>query len=290
MILDMEIILAKQYGFCYGVKRAIELAMDSINIAEHRKAFTYGDIIHNPQMVRKLAEQNITSVNDLSEIASGEVVIIRSHGVGPAVYEKIKEQGLVLVDATCPNVAQAQKIARKFAHEGLQVIIVGEHGHPEVKSVVQWAGKNVIVVENWLEATALNLTEQKIGVLSQTTVDVEQFDKTLQVLIAKAKSTKVERTICAATRQRQKAALEMAEEVNTVLVFGGKASANTRHLYDIVREVCPQAFHVETFADFTPEEIKIITNSKKVGITAGASTPDWIVQEAITKLKELNNE
>lgn len=286
----MEIILAKQYGFCYGVKRAIELAMNSVKDGVNKQAFTYGDIIHNPQMVKKLAEQGVHSINDLSEIEPNEVVIIRSHGVGPDTYEKIKEQQLILVDATCPNVSQAQKIARKFAEDNLRVIIVGEHGHPEVRSVVQWAGNNVTVVANMLEAAELNLGHENIGVLAQTTVDVEQFEKTLQVLLEKAKSCKVERTICAATRQRQKAAIEMARAVDTVLVFGGKASANTRHLYDIVREICPQTFHVETFADFTLAEIKVLANSEKVGITAGASTPDWIVSEAMDKLKELKHE
>lgn len=286
----MEIILAKQYGFCYGVKRAIELAMNSVKDGVNKQAFTYGDIIHNPQMVNRLAAQNVKSIENLSEVEAGEVLIVRSHGVGPDAYEQIKKQKLTLVDATCPNVTQAQKIAKKFANEGLQVIIVGEHGHPEVRSVVQWAGKNVTVVENWLEATDLDLADKNIGVLAQTTVDIEQFDKTLQVLIAKALTAKVERTICTATRQRQKAAIEMAKVVNTVLVFGGKSSANTRHLYDIVQEICPQTFHGETFTDFTAEEIKIIASSEKVGITAGASTPEWIVSEAIEKLKELKNE
>ncbi|MDO4178911.1 MAG: bifunctional 4-hydroxy-3-methylbut-2-enyl diphosphate reductase/30S ribosomal protein S1 [Phascolarctobacterium sp.] len=281
----MEIILAETLGFCYGVKRAVDLAQEAgknkVNGA------TLGPLIHNPQLIAELAKQGIACYDDLSQFKPGQTVIIRSHGVGPETYENAKALGLDILDATCPNVRLAQKKAKECADAGYLPIIVGEKNHPEVKSILKWAGKNGICVET-IEDTFNVPQSGRYGVVIQTTFELAKFEAILKSLQETHPGEyRVERTICLATSKRQQAAVEMAKQCSTVIVIGGKSSANTRHLLDLVKSICPNSYHVETYAELDPAWFK---GSNKIGITAGASTPDRLIKEAYKAMEEMNFE
>lgn len=273
-----EVYLAENLGFCYGVKRAIQLAEDSAS--PENKSYTLGSIIHNPQMVAKLAEEGIGKIETLDEISSG-TVIVRSHGVGPHVYEKIENKGLGLVDATCPHVRKAQSSAKSLADDGYQVVIVGDKNHPEVRSILEWAGEGAIAVNTEEEAEALPLY-RRLGIVSQTTFSGIKFKKIVNTLLDKSSDVRILRTICTATDQRQAAAIKLAEQVDMMIVVGGKNSANTTKLAQLCREKC-ETYHIETAAEVCDEWFATI---KKIGITAGASTPDWIIKEVYEKCQK----
>ena len=266
----MEVILADYLGFCYGVKRAIKIARES---AGSDNACTLGPIIHNPQMVEKLRAEGIGTVDGVSDMDGG-TVIIRSHGVGPTVYEAAKARGLNVVDATCPHVAKAQKAARTLAEEGRTVVIVGEKKHPEVQSIYEWSNLTAHIVENESEAVSLPNAE-RLGIVSQTTFSGEKFKAIVGRLLDKSRDVKILRTICTATDQRQQAAIDLAARVDLMIVIGGKNSANTTRLSQLCAEKC-RTCHIETADELQDEWF---SNTKKIGITAGASTPDWIIQE-----------
>ena len=271
----MEVILAEYLGFCYGVKRAIRLARDS---AESGNASTLGPIIHNPQMVARLEEEGVGSVDSVDEVPDGGTVIIRSHGVGPEVYEKAEKRPIRLVDATCPHVKEAQKAAYRQAQDGYSVVIIGEKQHPEVKSILEWAGGHAVVVETEEEAEGLS-PFAKLGIVAQTTCSGAKFQSIAARLIAKSNDVRILRTICTATDQRQSAALALAAEVDMMLVIGGKNSANTTRLAQLCAEKTV-VHHIETASELEDEWFHDI---KKIGITAGASTPDWIIREVYQK-------
>lgn len=273
----MEVFLADEYGFCYGVKRAIKIAKDSIDSSQ--QVCTLGPIIHNPQMVKSLADEGIGSVKSVDDMNSGKI-IIRSHGVGPKVYAKIKEKGLKLADATCPHVKKAQMSAKALADEGFKVIIIGEKEHPEVKSIKEWAGDNSLVICNEQEAAEITFTT-KLGIVAQTTFSGEKFNKIVNVLLEKSHDIRILRTICTATDRRQSAAVRLAQKVDMMIVIGGRNSANTTRLAQLCSEHCV-THHIETVDELQNDWFK---NIKKIGITAGASTPDWIIKEVFTKCK-----
>ena len=272
----MKIFLADYLGFCYGVKRAIKIARENAD----GKSCTLGPIIHNPQMVEKLKAEGIGTINDLSEVKEG-TIIIRSHGVGPEIYEEIKAKRLRLVDATCPYVKRAQLAARDLVKEGYEVVIVGERNHPEVKSIFEWAGKRTTIIETVDEAEKFAPC-QKLGIVSQTTVASEHFKSVVLKLLDKSTEIKILRTICTATEQRQTAASELAAKVDVMLVLGGRNSANTTKLAKLCEKKC-QTYHIETADEISKEWFK---HTQKIGITAGASTPDWIIREVENKLQE----
>ncbi|MBQ4421468.1 MAG: 4-hydroxy-3-methylbut-2-enyl diphosphate reductase [Schwartzia sp.] len=271
----MEVILAEYLGFCYGVKRAIRLARDS---AAEKDASTLGPIIHNPQMVARLEEEGVGSVDTLDEVPDGGTLIIRSHGVGPAVYEAANARPIKVVDATCPHVKKAQMAAHRLAEDGFDVVIIGEKKHPEVKSILEWAGGNAAVVETEEEAEALP-NYLKLGIVAQTTFSGTRFQAIAARLIPKSNDIRIIRTICTATDQRQSAALRLAADVDMMLVIGGKNSANTTRLAQICAEKTV-VHHIETASELKDEWFHDI---KKIGITAGASTPDWIIREVYQK-------
>ena len=269
----MEVVLANYLGFCYGVRRAISIARKNVD----GESCTLGPIIHNPQMVERLKAEGVGVIGDLSEMSSG-TVIIRSHGVGPQIYREIQAKGLKIVDATCPHVKKAQLSAKKLAENGYSVVIIGEKNHPEVRSIFDWTDGAATILET--EAEAENLAQcQKLGVVSQTTVAEAHFEKIVAKLLNKSKDIRILRTICTATEQRQMAAMDLAAKVDVMLVVGGRNSANTTKLAKICAEKC-KTFHVETAAEISPEWF---SQSKKIGITAGASTPDWIIREVQVK-------
>lgn len=274
---DLEVYLAENYGFCYGVKRAINLATESS--CKDSKVCTFGPIIHNPQMVNSLKEKGITPVDDLAEIDNG-TIIIRSHGVGPEIYEEITEKNLNLVDATCPHVKKAQKSAEDLSKDGYSVVIVGEANHPEVKSIKAWAGRNCQIVGTVSEAMNLGFVP-KMGIVAQTTFSNQNFNEIVSVLLNKSNNIKILRTICDATFKRQSAAKDLAKKVDMMIVIGGKISANTAQLAKLCSEYC-KTYHIETVDEIVATWFH---NIKKIGITAGASTPDWIIKEVYEKCK-----
>ena len=281
----MEIKIAEYCGFCYGVKRAVEMAEKAA--ADRINGATLGPLIHNPQFIAELEAKGIACKDDLDQFTAGETVIFRSHGVGPEVYEKAEAKQLNIIDATCPNVRMAQKKAFQAAQDGYLPIIVGEKNHPEVKSIKKWAGENAIVVE-YLKDISEVPQKDKYAVIIQTTFELQKFEEILAALQKEREGEyRVERTICLATSQRQNAAMKLAGEVDAFIVIGGRNSANTRHLYELVANKCPKAYHIETAAELEQEMFR---DCIKIGITAGASTPDRLIKEAIVAMENMDFE
>lgn len=271
----MEVILADYLGFCYGVKRAITIAQE--NASSDGKACTLGPIIHNPQMVERLRSEGVGTVDELAEMDEG-TIIIRSHGVGPKIYAEAEKRGLELVDATCPHVKKAQLSAKALVDDGYSVVIIGEKRHPEVHSIFEWSDGKAAIVETEEEAEALHSCA-KLGIVCQTTFSGSKFKQIVSRLLEKSRDIRIQRTICTATDQRQAAALELAAKVDLMLVIGGKNSANTTRLARICEEKC-LTYHIETAEELQDEWFDKI---EKIGITAGASTPDWIIKEVYKK-------
>lgn len=278
----MEVIVANPCGFCYGVKRAVQIAEDAAK--EKIQGSTLGPLIHNPQFIDELTKEGIPCKDSLKEFTPGETVIFRSHGVGPQVYVQAEALQLKILDATCPNVRLAQQKAYQAAQDGYLPVIIGEKNHPEVKSILDWAGKTGIVVEYNKDIQMVPKVD-RYAVIIQTTFELAKFETLLEEL----KQThpgeyRVERTICLATSQRQGAAVELAKLVDAFVVIGGRNSANTRHLFQLVSEHCPKCYQVETAHELNPA---VFQGCKKIGITAGASTPDRLIKEAVSVMEEI---
>ena len=274
----MKIKLAESCGFCYGVKRAVKMAMDAAD--GENTSYTLGPIIHNPQVVGRLADKGVDAVDTLEDIPEG-TVIIRSHGVGPEVYEEAKARELDIVDATCPHVLQAQRDAKSVVDEGTALVIMGEKKHPEVLSINLWARNLGMIVETEEDAESIPFVE-KMGVVVQTTFSQFKFQSILNILEKKTDDLKVFKTICSATQERQSAAVELAKEVDLMIVVGGKNSGNTRRLAEVCRDEGCTVYHIETSAEIQPAWLKGV---ETVGVTAGASTPDWIIKEVIESME-----
>ena len=272
----MEVRLAKSAGFCFGVKRAVEQVY---NQAENGKAiYTYGPIIHNEEVVKDLEQKGVSVIDDdsLSSVKEG-TVIIRSHGVEKAVCDRIQEMGLECVDATCPFVKRIHRVVEKESTAGKQIIIIGSANHPEVIGIMGWSSTPAIVIETEEEAEKFTLEEEKdICVVSQTTFNYIKFNKIVEKLMKKGYNVVVVNTICNATEERQTEAREIAREADVMIVIGGKHSSNTRKLYEICAKECEHTYFIQTLADLKlelPESVGL------VGITAGASTPNNIIEE-----------
>lgn len=275
----MEIKLANNCGFCFGVKRAVSIADEAAD--QSGKSYTLGPIIHNPQVVGRLSAKGVDSVDEIKDIPEG-TVIIRSHGVGPNIYEEAEAKGLHIIDATCPHVKKAQHDAASVVNDGMTLVILGEKDHPEVKSINLWAGNKGIIIEDEENAKNIQIVE-KMGVVVQTTFSQFKFQSIIDILETKAKNLKVFKTICTATQERQNSAVELAKEVNLMIVVGGKNSGNTNRLAEVCRNVGCTTYHIETSTEL---QLKWFKGIQTVGVTAGASTPDWIIKEVIETMKE----
>lgn len=281
----MKIIVAEHCGFCYGVKRAVNIARDAAKEYNNTVA-TLGELIHNPWVIADLKKSGIDCKDTIDEFADGSAVIIRSHGVGPDIYAQANAKQLKVIDATCPHVLMAQKKAKQLADAGLFVIIVGEKKHPEVQSIKAWAGKNSLVVET-IEDIANVPAKDSYGVVCQTTFEIVKFENILAALRSiHPGEYRVERTICTATADRQDAAKKLAMEADAVIVLGGYKSANTRHLLEVVKEINPRAYHVESIEEVSPA---MLENVNILGITAGASTPQEIIKEAMVNMETMES-
>jgi len=273
----MEIIVAKTAGFCFGVKRAVDMAFKTAK-KKQKGVFTFGPIIHNPQVIEKLKEEGILPTEDINTHEIKDI-IIRTHGVSFQIMNRISEAGFNIIDATCPFVKKAQRYAKLLREDGYQVIILGEREHPEVQGIMSYAGDDVIVVA---AESALPKIKHDVGIIVQTTQPVEALKKLLGKVIEHAKNVKVYNTICNSTALRLKETAAMAKKADIMLVVGGKNSANTTQLAKLCQSLSVPTHHIETAAELRAEWFNGI---KKVGITAGASTPDWIIEDIIKKLK-----
>lgn len=277
----MKVTIAEACGFCYGVRRAVDMASQAETGTK-----TLGPIIHNPQVVARLSAQGVAPVDSLDEVGDGETVLIRSHGVGPSVYEEASRRGIRVIDATCPHVKKAQQDAKKIVEEGKNLVIIGEKAHPEVISISQWGANRAILIDREIEAEQIPFSES-LGVVVQTTFSQEQFKRIAEILKTKTNDLDVHMTICTATQQRQNAAVELAGKVDAMIVVGGRNSANTGRLAQVCREQGCPTYHIETAAELDTAAFRGMNH---IGITAGASTPDWIIQEVVDIMENLQAE
>ena len=278
----MEVTVAKTAGFCFGVKRAVEKVYEQIGKTE-KPIYTYGPIIHNEQVVGDLQEKGVEVIDTLEELKTirDAVVVIRSHGVGKDVYDILKENGVEIVDATCPYVKKIHRIVEKQTAEGRRVLIVGSEDHPEVQGIKGWGDERTKVIENMDDFRRLELPEdEKLCIVSQTTFNYKKFQDLVEKISKTRYDITVLNTICNATQERQVEAMRIASQVDVMLVIGGKNSSNTQKLYDICRKECKNTYYIQTLGDFNPE---CISSVRSVGITAGASTPNNIIEEVHTK-------
>ncbi len=278
----MEVTVAKTAGFCFGVKRAVEKVYEQIGKSE-KPIYTYGPIIHNEQVVGDLREKGVEVIDSLEELKTirDAVVVIRSHGVGKNVYDILKENDEDIVDATCPYVKKIHRIVEKQTAEGRRVLIVGSEDHPEVQGIKGWGDDRTVVIENTEDFRRLELPEdEKLCIVSQTTFNYKKFQDIVEKISKTRYDITVLNTICNATQERQVEAMRIASQVDVMLVIGGKHSSNTQKLYDICRKECKNTYYIQTLGDFNPE---CISSVRSVGITAGASTPNNIIEEVHTK-------
>lgn len=278
----MRIITAEHLGTCYGVKKALEIVEEFVD--KDREVYTLGPLIHNKQVVEKLDRKGVKSIEALDAIKGG-TVIIRSHGVPPEVHGEAAKKVIELVDATCPFVRKIQEKVKEYYSRGYQIIIVGDAQHPEVKGVNGWCNYSAIILDDPENAKALNHYE-KLCVVAQTTIPFELWGSMQPVLSKKGDEVKFFNTICNATYLRQQAAMDLSKEVDAMIVIGGRHSSNTQKLYRLCKERCKSTYHIETAEELPLKNIKGV---ESLGITAGASTPDWIIKEVIDKMTEIDN-
>jgi len=278
----VEIYIADHAGFCFGVERAVSLVEDTSH--KYSGVFTLGPIIHNPQIVSKFAENGVGVCNAPEELSSENTAVVRSHGITKETYVKLDERKVNVVDATCPFVKKAQSRAKQLGDKGATVVVFGENDHPEVKSIVSFIDSEFVIVSDIEEANDLPFAKD-YALVAQTTQNSESFDKIAEILKTKCENLTVNNTICNATSLRQASAIDLAKKVDIMIVIGGKNSGNTTRLYQICKEICPATYHIETKEELNS---KIFENTRKVGITAGASTPGYLVEEVIEFLKEVS--
>ncbi len=273
----MEVLLAKSAGFCFGVKRAVEQVYEQIE--KGGPIYTYGPIIHNEEVVNDLAKKGVQVINSEEELQSLKegTVVIRSHGVPKRIYDRIEENGLSCVDATCPFVKRIHKIVQKESEEGRQIVIIGNAGHPEVEGIMGWAKGPAFVVESAEEIEKIPLKQDStLCIVSQTTFNYKKFKELVEIFEKKGYNIIVVNTICNATEERQTEARDIASKVYAMIIIGGRHSSNTRKLYEICREQCPATYFIQTLDDL---HLDLPKAASLVGITAGASTPNNIIEE-----------
>jgi 4-hydroxy-3-methylbut-2-enyl diphosphate reductase len=276
----MKIIVAKTAGFCFGVKRAVNIAF-RVSREKRKGVFTLGPIIHNPQVVERLKENGIIPIEDIKEKKDIGALIIRTHGIPLNLSEKISSMGCEIIDATCPFVKKAQYYAKLLREEGYQVVILGEKEHPEVKGLMSYASDDALVVDGKKPFPRL---KSRVGIVVQTTQPLEALKRVLSYAIEYAKEIRVYNTICNSTALRLKETEEMARRVDVMIVVGGKNSANTTQLAKLCKFLSVPTYHIETSSEIKDGWFK---KAEKVGITAGASTPGWIIKEVQERVRNI---
>ena len=275
----MEVNVAKTAGFCFGVKRAVDQVYEQTEKENGKKIYTYGPIIHNEEVVKDLRSRGVEVIHSEEELAAltEGIVIIRSHGVPKRIYDLLEERKLQYVDATCPFVKKIHNIVKKASEEGSHVIIIGNPEHPEVQGIMGLSLLPVTVIQDAEEAEQLSLPEeQKICIVSQTTFNYNKFKDLVEIISKKRYDISVLNTICNATKERQTEAKSIAKGVDAMIVIGDKHSSNTQKLFEICKKACNNTYYIQTLDDLDMNQLRSV---ETVGITAGASTPNKIIEE-----------
>ena len=275
----MEVKVAKTAGFCFGVKRAVATVYDQLEKNRDKNIYTYGPIIHNDEVIKDVVSRGgkvIYSEEELDEIEDG-IVIIRSHGVPKRIYDKIKDRGLEVVDATCPFVKKIHNIVSKESKAGKQIVIIGNDKHPEVIGIKGWSETPVIVIETVedIERYMVDI-DKRVCIVSQTTFNYKKFEELVEIISKRGYDISVLNTICNATTERQTEAKSIAEGVDAMIVIGDKKSSNTQKLFEICNKACNNTYYIQTLDDLELNQLGFVNT---VGITAGASTPNNIIEE-----------
>ena len=281
----MEILLAESLGFCMGVKRAVDLALKAVEKSDSSGVATLGPLIHNAQETARLETLGIHQA-DADSLPDGGTVVIRAHGVAPQVYDSLKERGLKVMDGTCPYVHYSQRKAMELRAEGYTVVIAGDRNHAEVVGILGYIDSDAIVVKSVEEAAALPHLD-RIGTIAQTTLSVAKYAAIIEELRKRSGEIKVCETICDATVENQISIKELASAVDIVFVIGGRHSANSNKLVEQAHFKCSRSFLIETPDEITEDQIQGV---EKVGVSAGASTPDWMIRDVVKRLRELERQ
>lgn len=281
----MEVKTAKTAGFCFGVKRAVDTVYKQVEKYKDIQIYTYGPIIHNEEVIKDMEKRGVKVIQSEEELDGIEkgVVIIRSHGVAKRIYDKLEEKGMVFVDATCPFVKKIHEIVRKESLAGKKIIIIGNATHPEVEGIKGWAAAGACVLNTEEEAADFEAEpEDKICIVAQTTFNYNKFKELVEIISEKGYNIIIRNTICNATEERQTEAREIAKRVDAMIVVGGSSSSNTRKLYEICKNECKDTYYIQTLNDL---DMTSLGKADCIGITAGASTPNNIIQEVYTNVR-----
>lgn len=280
----MKIIIAKTSGFCMGVRRAVEMVLDAPE-AHQKPISTYGPLIHNPQVLEILQEKGISALNEIPRQGSG-TILLRAHGVPPKTKDQLQEVGFKVIDATCPRVIKVQTIIKKHSKRGYAAIIVGDRNHPEVIGLCGYGGDKAYVVKDPNELQALPAFEKAI-IVAQTTLNTHLWRAVKKWAVDHHPHYKIFETICDSTERRQTEVQRLAQAVDAVIVVGGRSSGNTQRMVEIARQTGKPAYHVESEADLSEIDLKSLSAARQIGITAGASTPNWVIKKVYRALEAL---
>jgi (E)-4-hydroxy-3-methyl-but-2-enyl pyrophosphate reductase len=281
----MQVLLAEEFGFCFGVERAVEMVEGALS--EGATVRTLGPLIHNTQEIQRLEGEGVRTINAPAEVTEGETAVIRAHGVTPEVQRELESRAERVIDATCPFVTKVQKLAERAAKEGRDVVVVGSPDHPEMIGVKGYAPDRAYVVRDAGEVASLPPLHAPL-VVSQTTLKLSTFLEAAEAVRAKSDSEpQVVNTICSATRDRQDAARALAGHVDAFYVIGGKHSSNSLKLLSVCKEQCEKSFLIETPEEINAEDLR---GAQRVGVTAGASTPNWLIDQVVARLREIGEE
>lgn len=283
----MEILKAKNTGFCFGVKRAINKANKLIKEINSEEIYMLGEIIHNPQVIKEFKKKGIRIVDEVSQVPSNKYLITRAHGIASYEIEIAQQNSIKLIDTTCPYVKKLHQIASLLNKENYQIIIFGDRSHPEIKSLLSYIDTNVKVFQAYNDIKNSSFRyNYKVGIISQTTKDTNEFKRIIEKIIENVDELRVFNTICKATSLRQKSTRELATKVDLMIVVGGLNSANTTRLAQLSRREGVKTYHIESEKEIRKEWFK---GTEKVGVTSGASTPDYITEKVINKIKRLSD-
>ena len=281
----MKVLLADEYGFCFGVERAVEMVENALAHGDTVK--TLGPLIHNEQEMERLAKDGVSTISEPVQIQRGETAVIRAHGVTPQVQQELGERASKVVDATCPFVTRVQKLAARAAEADRHVIVVGSPDHPEMIGVKGYAPEHAFIIRDETEVASLPRLRNPL-VVSQTTIKAKTFFDTAEAVKSKTDDeVQVINTICSATRDRQDAARSLSNIVDAFYVIGGRHSSNSLKLLAVCKENCEKSFLIETETEIEPKDLADV---ETVGVTAGASTPEWLIKKVVERLEEIGKD
>ncbi|MEK7855283.1 MAG: 4-hydroxy-3-methylbut-2-enyl diphosphate reductase [Acidobacteriota bacterium] len=281
----MQVLLANEYGFCFGVERAVDMVEEAIGEGDTVRSL--GPLIHNEQEMQRLGKFGVTTISEPVQIKRGETAVIRAHGVTPQVQRELEEKASKVVDATCPFVTRVQKLASRAAEQDRHVVIVGSPDHPEMIGVKGYAPDHAFIVRDESEVAELPRLRNPL-VVSQTTIKVKTFFDTAEAVRSKTDDeVQIVNTICSATKDRQEAARALAGMVDAFYIIGGRHSSNSVKLLGVCKEQCEKSFLIETEEEIDPNDL---IGAERVGVTAGASTPEWLIQKVVKHLEQIGDD